>query len=261
MSVNLTIPTLESKFADYRDDIIGDSYNWGPTITTTEIKYFTFHHSVTAQTAKDDGNWKKECDVIAGYHVNGNGWGGVGYRFIICSEGTVAYVGDLSHGGSAVGGFNNIMFSACLVGDFTKVLPTSAQVHSAYLLAKHFLENMPQYPNLKEWGQIKGHRDFNQTTCPSPVWRDGADTLRSRIVDDRYQGYPNPQPTWSIPQEPVPPQPPSNQPIPQPTPAPEPEPTPVECPEKEIVKKAHDILYGSGFWWIKLNKLKTLISK
>ena len=228
MPVNLAIPSLGDKFKDYRDDILGDSYNWGPAINASKIKYFTFHHSVTAQTAKTDGNWKKECDVIASYHVNGNKWGGVGYRFIIASDGTVVYVGDLSHGGSAVGGYNDIMFSACLVGDFTKVLPTAAQIHSAYLLAKHFMENMPQYPNLNSLTLVKGHKDFNSTICPSPVWREGGDTLRSRIVDDRYAGYPDPQPVVSVPPTP---------PIPTPPPPPPPAPPPVE-PDKLAQAKA-----------------------
>ena len=208
MSVNIAIPSLGDKFKDYRDPILGDSYNWGPVIQADKVKYFAFHHSVTPQTAKDDGDWKKECDYIAKLHVNGNGWGGVGYRFIICSDGTVAYVGDLSHGGSAVTNNNDIIFSACLVGDFTKVLPTAAQIHSAHLLAKHFIEDMPQYPLINTWDDIIGHRDAAEllhlpgataTKCPGDNWRQGGDTVRDRVLNDRYAGYPNPQPTWSIP--------------------------------------------------------------
>ena len=90
MAVNLQIPALKDKFQDYRDDILGDSYNWGPVINPANVKYFAFHHSVTPQTAKKDGNWKAECDRIAQEHVNGNGWGGIGYRFVICSDGTIA---------------------------------------------------------------------------------------------------------------------------------------------------------------------------
>lgn len=209
MPVNLTIPSLGDKFQDYRQGIPGDSFGWGPLITATNIDAFTFHHSVTKQTAKIDGNWKKEADLIANLHLN-QGWGGVGYRFIICSDGTVAYVGDLSRGGSAVANHNDHMFSACFVGDFTKELPTAAQVHSAHLLAKHFLFNMPQYPNLSQWSQIKGHKDFMATACPGSNWNTGGDTLRDRILNDRFQGYPNPQPTGTIPPPPVPTPPATN---------------------------------------------------
>lgn len=204
MAVNISIPSLGNKFQDYRQDIPGDSFNWGPVIKASDIDTFTFHHSVTKQTAKSDGNWKKECDTLANLHL-ARGWAGIGYRFAICSDGTVAYVGDLGRGGSAVGDHNNHMFSACFVGDFTKELPTAAQVHSAHLLAKHFLTQMPQYPNLSKWDQIKGHKDFNLTACPGSNWT-GPDNLRDRIINDRFTGYPDPQPQGVTPApEPTPP--------------------------------------------------------
>lgn len=256
MPVTVVIPSLGSKFQDYRDPILGDSYNWGPAITATAIQYFAFHHSVTPQTAKLDGNWKAECDRIASEHVNGNGWGGVGYRFIICSDGTVAYVGDLSHGGSAVTNNNDKIFSACLIGDFTKELPTAAQVHSAHLLAKHFLYDMPQYPGLDTWDDIIGHRDAYEllhlpgstaTACPGPAWRQGADTLRDRIVNDRFTGYPNPQPTWSLP--PV-------------TPAPAPTPTPVPPPPPAVITDPLALIsLGTPYGTMELRKIKEVLDQ
>lgn len=195
MAVNLSIPELGDKLQDYRNDILGDSFNWGPVIKNANVQYFAFHHSVTKQTAKVDGDWKKECDEIAKIHVNTNGWGGVGYRFIICSDGTVAYVGDLSHGGSAVANKNDIVFSACLVGDFTKELPTAAQVTAAHKLAKYFLTQAPQYPNLNNWNQVKGHKELQSTACPGSNWKTAGDNLYTRIVNDTWQGYPDPQPS------------------------------------------------------------------
>lgn len=244
MAVNLNISILEDKFQDYRDEINGDSYNWGPVINPNEIKYFTFHHSVTTQTAKNDGNWKAECDKIANLHL-ARGWTGVGYRFIICSDGTVAYVGDLGRGGSAVENMNNVMFSACLVGDFTKELPTATQIHSAHLLAKWFLTEMPQYPNLNNWDQIKGHKNFSSTQCPGTNWEGVADSLRNRIINDIFQGYPNPQPTI--------PQPPSSDPCEQ-----------IKI-EKEVlqnlVNQVKGITWGKGWPWQKIAKIKLLLPK
>ena len=212
MAVTVAIPELGEKFQDYRQGIPGDSFNWGPVINAQQVDTFTFHHSVTHQTAKNDGNWKKECDAIANLHLN-RGWAGIGYRFVICSDGTVAYVGDLAHGGSGVANHNHHMFSAVMVGDFTKELPTAAQVHSAHLLAKHFLTQMPQYPNLARWDQVKGHKDFMATACPGANW---PNDLRDRVINDHYDGYPDPQP------------------ITLPVPQPDPEPTPpVDC-EKQV---------------------------
>lgn len=202
MGINIAIPPLGDKFVDYRQDIAGESYFWGPVVNAAKVRYLCFHHSVTPQTAKTDGNWKAECDRIAREHLN-QGWGGIGYRFVICSDGTVAYVGDLSHGGSAVTGNNDIIFSTCLVGDFTKELPTAAQVHSAYVLQDFFRNHMPAYPLINSEDSIIGHQDAytllhlpgaTPTACPGPAWRTGADTLRDRILHDRFSGYPDPQP-------------------------------------------------------------------
>ena len=258
MPVTVNIPSLGDKFQDYRDPIPGDSYNWGPAVKATDINYFTFHHSVTKQTAKDDGDWKKECNYIANLHItpepNGRGWGGVGYRFIICSDGTVAYVGDLSHGGSAVADKNHIMFSACFVGDFTKENPTDAQITSAHKLAKHFLEAMPSYPNLNDWGDVKGHQEWNPTACPGTNWKKGGDSIYERIKNNiPYTPVPTPPPA------PTPPPP-----IPAPTPPPPiPVPPPVSTPPVSNAQLKlnliRDIVYGKGWPWTKINKIKTLL--
>lgn len=224
MAVDLQITPLGNKFQDYRQDILGDSFNFGPTINAGKVKYFAIHHSVTPQTAKNDGNWKAECDRIAQEHVNGNGWAGVGYRFIICSDGTVAYVADLSHGGAAVAGNNDILFSACLIGDFTKELPTAAQLHSAHILADWFINHMPQYPLISSWDNLIGHQDAaallhlpgaTPTACPGSNWRAAGDSLRDRIISDHFEGYPDPQPTVALP-------------------TPNPEPTPPSDCEKQV---------------------------
>lgn len=200
MGIDLAIPTLGARFVDYRVGIPGDSFNWGPVIDALRVKYFTLHHSVTAQTAKTDGDWKKECDTIANEHLS-QGWGGVGYRFIICSNGVVAYVGDLSHGGSAVAGNNDTIFSACMIGDFTKELPTDAQIHSAHDLVDYFLNHMPQYPLLTSWDtSVIGHKDAagllqlpgaTPTACPGTSW---PNDMKSRIKDNVQYSPSNQQP-------------------------------------------------------------------
>lgn len=125
------------------------------------------------------------------------------------------------------------MFSACLVGDFTKELPTAAQVHSAHVLAKFFLTHTPQYPNLNNWDQVIGHQDAanllklpgaEPTACPGSNWRTPGDNLRDRILNDRWQGYPGPQ----SPETQTPPSPPT----PQPQPTPQPAPQPSDCEQK-----------------------------
>ncbi len=114
----------------------------------------------------------------------------------------MAYVGDLSHGGSAVIGNNDIIFSACMVGDFTKELPTDAQIHSAHDLADWFLHDMPQYPLIISWDtSIIGHKDAysllhlpgsTPTACPGTSW---PNDMKDRIKDNvPYTPAPTPVP-------------------------------------------------------------------
>ena len=215
MSVDITIPSLGVYFQDYRMGIAGDSFNWQFKLKATDIDYFVIHHSVTPQTAKLDGNWKREADYIANLHIEKRGWGGIGYRFVICSDGTVAYVGDCGASGSSVLNNNDHILSACFVGNFTAELPTAMQVWSAHRLANWFLNEQSSWANLKGWDKMIGHKethnhpDFKQpanpTACPSSAWKVAGDNLYTRIKNDNWQGYPDPQPPIVIPPDPIPP--------------------------------------------------------
>ena len=49
---------------------------------------------------------------------------------------------------------------------------------------------------------IKGHKNFQSTACPGTNWEGVDDSLRNRIVNDVWQGYPDPQPTVTPPPQP-----------------------------------------------------------
>ncbi|MCK5297063.1 MAG: hypothetical protein KAJ75_09255, partial [Alphaproteobacteria bacterium] len=74
------------------------------------------------------------------------------------------------------------------------------------------------------------HPDFKQpanpTACPSSAWKVAGDNLYTRIMQDNWHGYPDPQPPQT---SPVPPTPP-------PDPEPEPVPPPDDC--KDAVNTA-----------------------
>ena len=193
--VNISVPTLGDKFQDYRIDVYGNSFNFGPVILAPNVQFLTIHHSVTPALCGKEikkivggkeitviATWKDEVDYIAKLHVNGNGWAGIGYHFVGCSDGTVAYVQDLSHGGANVYLHNDINFGYCMVGDFTKHLPTDEQITSVHKFAWHML-SMPQYPALlikdpSEFDKhVRGHKDWcnketgdNCTLCPGSSW-------------------------------------------------------------------------------------------
>ena len=158
---DLTINSLGDKFVDYREQIWGDSFNWAWTRGTNEVKFLVIHHSVTAHEATPD--------EIALIHKN-KGWGGVGYHFIITKDGKVWYVGDVSTARANVADMNEKVIGICMVGDFTKYLPSDEQIISAHKLCQWFLDQ-PQWPNLNDWKEdVVGHKDLGATQCPGTSW-------------------------------------------------------------------------------------------
>ena len=190
----LTIPSLvnRGKWHDYRKDIWGDSFNWNWVRLWKQLKYVVMHHSVTKHEATPDD--------IALLH-KARGWAGIGYHFVITKDGMVHYVGDISTARANVANMNEQVIGVCLVGDFTKHLPSDEQIRSAHDLCKFFFFEAPSLPTLKEWDQLVGHKNLDATACPGLSW---PVDMRDRIIK-RLIYTPQPTPTPPVPPTPPPP--------------------------------------------------------
>ena len=158
-------------WVDYRGPIWGDSYNWSWNRKADEVKYVVIHHSVTSHDATPDD--------IALLH-KARGWGGIGYHFVITKNGTVYYVGDVGTARANVLNMNEKVIGICLIGDFTKHLPSDEQIVSAHYLCKFFIDNA-QWPNVKSWEDIVGHKELQATACPGTSWKGAPDSMYWRI--------------------------------------------------------------------------------
>lgn len=188
------------KWRDYRSPIWGDSYNWSWNRKSTQIRYLVIHHTVTKHTATPDD--------IALLH-KARGWGGIGYHFVITKDGVVHYVGDIGTARANVANKNELVIGIALIGDFTKHLPSDAQILSAHDLCKFFLYSAPSIPNVNGWEDVVGHKELQATACPGNDWKDTASSLYSRIKG-RIPYSPEPVPPNPAPPQPAPPQPPVN---------------------------------------------------
>lgn len=157
---SLFIPSLKDKFVDYRQEIWGDSFSWSWLRKPSEVKYLVIHHSVTDHDATPDD--------IALYH-KARGFKGIGYHFIITSDGKVWYVGDVGTARANVANMNEQVIGICMVGDFTKHLPSDEQITSAHLLCKFFIDQ-PQWPNANNWDDVVAHKQLDSTACPGTSW-------------------------------------------------------------------------------------------
>jgi len=163
--INLSIPSLGNKFVDIRDTIPGDSFNWSWVRPLSQVKYLAIHHS-----ASPDNQTPVE---IANYHINNNGWGGIGYHFCIAKNGEVFYVGDISTARANVANLNEQVIGICLIGNFTSGnVPSGEQLDSAHQLCDFFINNYPDLSNVSSWDSVKGHKELpgQSTTCPGDNW-------------------------------------------------------------------------------------------
>jgi hypothetical protein len=187
---SLYIPVLQErkKFTDYRKGVLGDSYNWAWVRKWTDVKYVVIHHSVTKPTSDP----KSDVDYIARIHKN-NGWGGIGYHFVITADGMVWYVGDISTARANVANKNELVIGICMVGDFTQYNPTDEQIISAHDLAKFLINDVPALVNVGGWESLLGHKDLQATACPGTNWKGVSDSVYERIKN-RIPYTPQPQP-------------------------------------------------------------------
>ncbi len=171
---DLIIPDLGNKFVDLRDSLPGDAYNWSWTRPLSQVNYLAIHHSATADS--------KTPEDIANVHINNNGWGGIGYHFIISKDGTVYYVGDISTARANAANLNEQVLGICLVGNFIQgQVPSSAQLESTHKLCEFFISDFSALSNINSWDKVRGHKELpNQSTdCPGDNW----DSWRILIVE------------------------------------------------------------------------------
>lgn len=185
-NVLFSVPKLTDNGAwlDYRNQYPG-GFGWRYDRPLTAIRLAANHHSVTNPT----GNAKADVDQLWNIH-RGNGWGGIGYNFVITSDvvkgkdgldyAKVAYVGDLgsvrAHTPNVKGAFglrkgfgNEDIVAACMIGQLHINQPTDAQIRSAYWLYRELIQEEPQrLPNLRGDlpNKLHSHKDFDATACP-----------------------------------------------------------------------------------------------
>lgn len=140
VDVRDTLPTHETKRYDDRD--------------LRELEAIAIHHTAVS------GNISP--NAIASYHVDTNGWPGIGYTFYIDDKGIIYRCHDLDRKSYAVRNKNHIALSIAFGGNFENSEPTQEQIESGvYLVA--WIRSI-----LGDTLPIKCHCDFddNDTVCP-----------------------------------------------------------------------------------------------
>lgn len=115
------------------------------------LEYIVVHH--TASTAKET------VEQIHNFHINNNGWAGIGYHFYIRKDGTIYRGRPEKYVGAHCENYNSVSLGICLEGNFEIEKPTEKQIQSVTDLVKYLRK---KYGNFK----LVGHKDLNATACP-----------------------------------------------------------------------------------------------
>lgn len=214
MSIDIKLKGVQ----DVRWPIAGDSFFWEGIHPRDQVNRVTIHHSASDNVAFD-------AYAIASYHVNNLGWGGIGYHFVIKQDGTIQYAGDMDSWRAHVGNQNWGNIGICIMGDFTNHCPTTEQTTAVRNLLTYMFTQMPEYPNIVDFSQVKPHLFYNPTECPGKTWQQWWSLINPDYVPEAPPAHVQPLPDDPHPIEPEP------EPEPIPEPQPEPTPNPPEKPE------------------------------
>jgi len=129
-----------------------------PTLTykrrnKSDISIIAIHHSLTKTGTPE---------AFARYHVETNGWPGIGYHYTIQQDGTIYICNDIETISYHVGNSNKASIGICLVGDFRTEKPTEAQYQACLELVRTLQQAYPKT-------QIKGHSElpgYASKQCP-----------------------------------------------------------------------------------------------
>jgi len=138
------------------------------------INKVTLHHDgMTAFTSTSRSAGAYRVESIRKAH-RGRGWGDVGYHYLIDPAGRVWEGRPLSWQGAHVRAQNEGNLGICVMGNYEKQSPNSAQLSSiertvAQLMRQHRIR----------LSQIRTHREMAPTACPGRTLQSRFDSMRS----------------------------------------------------------------------------------
>lgn len=124
---------------------------------------------------------KIDADMINQWHRD-QGWAGIGYHYVIKTDGTIERGRGRQDLGSQCKNHNFESIGICTVGDFSTALPNEDQMASlAGLLADlcDIYGLIPDSPAPEE--AIRGHRQLVDTECPGDALFAALPALRTRV--------------------------------------------------------------------------------
>jgi hypothetical protein len=128
-------------------------------------RYITVHHSAERHPPELSGSLEDSASAVRSIqhaHMNGEGYGDLGYHYVIDPYGRVFQGRELTWQGAHAGGSNNLQnIGICLLGNFDVEHPTPAALGAL----QHLLDELRAKWNIPRKA-VRAHCDWKTTDCP-----------------------------------------------------------------------------------------------
>lgn len=150
---------LSMQVTDIRDRL--PSNGEYPKREVSDITHIDIHHSASF-TSNFHG--VRTIQGFAEYHIDGHGWQGLGYHYVVAPNGKVYKTGYANEMRWSVGGNNSYTISVMLIGRFNEEEISEEEYESALKIVK---ELMNAYKVPVE--NVLGHKEYpkQNTLCPA----------------------------------------------------------------------------------------------
>jgi hypothetical protein len=178
-----------------------ESIRHGTPDYSSTIRMGFVHHTDTSNSYTS-GQAAAMVRSVYAFHVLSRGWSDIGYNFLVDKFGRVfegRYGGvDRPVIGAHTGGFNTDTFGVALLGTYTSVAPSSAEIASlqkvfAWKMSLHYVNPLSTSVLTSRGGtkyasgvqvrfnNVSGHRDAGLTSCPGNQVYSRLPSIRSGI--------------------------------------------------------------------------------
>jgi peptidoglycan recognition protein len=128
---------------------------------TTPVTYAVIHHSA-GNTCTTKSTCISYVRGIQNLHMDTNGWGDIGYNFLVGEDGNIYEGRGWKIKGAHCPTYNSNSIGICVMGDYRTRVPNSLAQNAV----KALIQCGKEKGILKSTYTLKGHRDGCSTECP-----------------------------------------------------------------------------------------------
>lgn len=137
-----------------------------PLARRRTTKRIVLHHTVSGDVS---------AATVHGWHLRNRGWGGIGYHYLVRTNGDIERGRPENTRGVHAPTANADSIAIVLAGNFSQTRPTLRQIVALTWLIRDIRGRHPHWEDLP----VVGHKDVGATECPGTLfpW----DTLQGRL--------------------------------------------------------------------------------